>query len=314
MRGAQGVPTAADLDPTSLPALLDAAGSAAVAPLPPGTLQEGLPFAATSEADWEEAERWMTVTFGDRPATAPQAAQHSTEVAFALADAGEPGLSRSLLRAILRDLRYRPHSLLDLGRAASGAGLHDIALNAALRLLALLAPQARIETPSAIVMLAYPAPYREALVEAAEAESVPPLLLLALVRQESSFNPDAVSTSGARGLTQVMPATGAAVAASLGLEWRPQSLLEPETSVRFGAHYLAAQLERFDGNVLAALAAYNGGPVNARRWLDRQWLEGPDGYLLAIDFEETALYLELVLESYGWYRFLYAGAPRPLLR
>ena len=65
---------------------------------------------------------------------------------------------------------------------------------------------------------------------------------------------------------------------------------------------------------MAALAAYNGGPVNARRWLDRQWFEGPDGYILAIDFEETALYLELVLENYGWYRFLYTGAPRPLLR
>ncbi len=97
---------------------------------------------------------------------------------------------------------------------------------------------------------------------------MPPLLLLALVRQESSFNADAVSSAGARGLTQVMPATGAAVAASLGIDWRPESLFEPETSLRFGAGYLAAQLERFDGNVLAALAAYNGRPVNAQRSLD----------------------------------------------
>lgn len=143
---------------------------------------------------------------------------------------------------------------------------------------------------------------------------MPPLLLLALVRQESSFNADAVSSAGARGLTQVMPATGAAVAASLGIDWRPESLFEPETSLRFGAGYLAAQLERFDGNVLAALAAYNGGPVNAQRSLDGQRLGGPDGYVHAIDFQETALYLELVFESYGWYRFLYAGAPRSLLR
>ena len=310
----EDTPTAAALDPASLPALLDAAGAGALAPLPPGALREGLPFALASDTDWREAERWMSVAFRARSATVPEPTQHASEMAFALAGAGEPALSRTLLRDVLRDLRDRPHRLLDLGREASDAGLHDIALGAALRLLAPLAPQARIETPPAILMLAYPAPYRETLVDAAEAEGVPPLLLLALVRQESSFNPYAVSTAGARGLTQVMPATAAAIAGALGLDWRPESLFEPETSLRFGARYLAAQLERFDGNVLAALAAYNGGPVNARRWLERQRIEGPDGYVLAIQFEETALYLELVLESYGWYRFLYADAPRPLLR
>ena len=233
---AEDVPTAAELDATSLPALLDAAGSAALAPLPPETLGEGLPFAAASEADWDDAEQWMTATFGDRSATGLQPTAHATELAFALANAGEPSLGRTLLGVISRDLHDRPRSLLDLGRAASAAGMHDIAANAASRLLSLLAPQARIEAPPAIVMLAYPVPYREALAEAAQAEGVPPLLLLALIRQESRFNPDALSTAGARGLTQVMPATGAAVAASLGRDWLPESLLEPETSLRFGAH------------------------------------------------------------------------------
>ena len=85
--------------------------------------------------------------------------------------------------------------------------------------------------------------------------------------------------------------------AARGLDWSPKSLFEPETSLRFGARYLAAQIERFDDNVLAALAAYNDGPVNAQRWLDGQRIEGPDGHIIAIQFDETALYLQLVLKA-----------------
>lgn len=74
------------------------------------------------------------------------------------------------------------------------------------------------------------------------------------------------------------------------------------------------QIERFDGNVLPALAAYNAGPGAAQRWLDSQALPGAEGYLFAVEFAETRRYLERVLENYAWYRHLYAGAERPSIR
>jgi soluble lytic murein transglycosylase len=91
-------------------------------------------------------------------------------------------------------------------------------------------------------------------------------------------------------------------------------LLDPATSLRFGAHYLARQLVGFDGDVWGALAAYNGGSGNASRWFRAQLYPGADWYIEAIDFAETRRYLRVVMEDYAWYRYLYAGAPAPTMR
>jgi soluble lytic murein transglycosylase len=219
-----------------------------------------------------------------------------------------------VLTDLVASYRQQPHDLLDLAREASAVGLHDVALIASVSLLSRLSPQQRLETPFTVEQLAYPAPYPEAVLEAARAEGIPPLLLLALVRQESAFNPAALSIADARGLTQVIPATGRAIADSLGVEWDAADLLKADRSLRFGAHYLAMQLDRFDGNVLTALAAYNGGPQNAARWLEEQTWPGADGYIHAVGFSETRRYIERVLENYAWYRYLYAGASRPAIR
>jgi soluble lytic murein transglycosylase len=110
---------------------------------------------------------------------------------------------------------------------------------------------------------------------------------------------------GALGLTQVMPATGENIAAQLGVEGHTQGdLLKPEVSARFGAYYLATQIEGFGGNIGAALAAYNAGPGNAARWTETS---GNDVDLLVetVDFDETRTYLEHVLANYAFYRYAY---------
>jgi len=90
---------------------------------------------------------------------------------------------------------------------------------------------------------------------------VDPWLMVSLIRVESTGNPMAISRVGARGLTQIMPATGREIARDLGVEWEGVEMLYgPETSVRFGAYYLSKLLARFDGNKHAAVAAYNWGP------------------------------------------------------
>src|SRR3970282_1860219 len=94
---------------------------------------------------------------------------------------------------------------------------------------------------------------------------------LSVVRQESLFQGAATSSASARGLMQVIPTTGAAIASEV--VWPPEysaaDLPRPLVSVRFGTHYLEQQRDSFDGDLMAALAAYNGGPGNAATWVER---------------------------------------------
>jgi soluble lytic murein transglycosylase-like protein len=97
-----------------------------------------------------------------------------------------------------------------------------------------------------------------------------PWLIVALIRVESAGNPSAISRVGARGLTQVMPATGREIAKDLGVKWEGEQMLhDVETSVRFGTYYLSKLILQFDGNLHAAVAAYNWGPQNISKRLER---------------------------------------------
>lgn len=96
---------------------------------------------------------------------------------------------------------------------------------------------------------------------------VEPWLMVALIRVESSGNPNAISYKGARGLTQIMPNTGRGIAKDLGIKWEGvQMLHDVETNVRFGTYYLSKLLKRF-GDEHAAVAAYYWGPQNIAKRL-----------------------------------------------
>ncbi len=300
----------AGLDPRSIDVLL-AGSDDATNLLPARAIDEW----GVESSDEQAVRLWVAETLGIRAAGTPLISDDPRlAVALALVDVGERDLARSTLLALRRDILHDPHSLIDLALVAVEAGLTDIASLAAISVLARMEPEQRLATPLAVERLTYPLAYGDVTREIATNEGVPPLLLLALVRQESAYNPLAVSFADARGLTQVIPPTGALIASSLGVPWELASLFNAETSLRFGATYLGDQLERFDGNIFAALAAYNGGPVNAERWLDDQWWPGAAGYIAAIDFTETRGYVESVIEQYAWYRYLYAGAPAPSIR
>jgi soluble lytic murein transglycosylase-like protein len=101
-------------------------------------------------------------------------------------------------------------------------------------------------------------PYAAQITAAAKANGLDPALLAGLIKQESGFNPNAGSGAGARGLTQLMPAT----AAALGVT----DVLDPQQSIEGGAKYLKRQLDAFGGDVTKALAAYNAGPGAVRRF------------------------------------------------
>ena len=306
-RLAAGVPAASEIDSRSLGAILERAGATAL----DTPLVE--PF-ALPDAGLDAIGSWLTSQYGAAPATNGLDAELFELIAPALLDAGERALARALVLQELNAIESA-HAQIELSQHASGLGLDDVALIATIRLLSPLPTETRLETPLDLERLAYPAPWHELVIAASEEFEVPPLLLLALARQESAFEPDVISPAGAVGLTQVIPPTGVQIAAVLDESWtRPASLTEPETSLRYGAAYLSAQLEAFDGNVFAALAAYNAGPSNARRWLDAQLLPGADGYVQTIDFEGTRRYVTTVIEQYAWYRYLYEVAELPSIR
>lgn len=309
--GADDAPPAS-YDPTSLAAMLHE-----------GDLRDPLPATAVGEwavpaRDLPAEDRWMAATYGPRDTAPGSAGRHALTdpdltVAIALTVAGEEQVGRGIFSRLIGRYAGRPYELLDLARLAERAALPDVALSAAATMLSDLSVAQRLDTPVAIERYAYPLAFADSLRDAAVGEGVPPLLLAALVRQESAFNRLAGSSAGASGLTQVIPATGEQIAGTLDEAW-PADLFDPDVSLRLGASYLADQIEFFDGDVLAALAAYNGGPGNAARWQEIQSLPGADGYIYAVEFTETREYLRRVIENYAWYRYLYADAPRPAVR
>jgi soluble lytic murein transglycosylase len=187
-------------------------------------------------------------------------------------------------------------------------GLHGLAARSAYRLAGLWPEGTIQEAPEALQRLAYPLVYADLLSARAQEQDLDPLLLAALVRQESLFEPVAESYAGARGLGQVMPATGKGIANSLGMEdFVLDDLYRPSVSIRFGAFYLGVQMNRFDDQVLVALAAYNGGPGNTLRWIEAGG-EDLDLFVEVITATQSRLYLQRVYEQYLIYERLYRSA------
>jgi soluble lytic murein transglycosylase len=146
----------------------------------------------------------------------------------------------------------------------------------------------------------------------ADQRGVDPLLMYAMMRQESAFDPLAGSSAGAFGLTQFIAGTAMDVARALGRNVTFEDLARPVLAIEFGAYYLSAQIREYNASVYEGLAAYNGGGTNSSRW--RREAGGGtdvDRFQEEIDFSETELYIRLVLENYAWYRYLYGAADRP---
>lgn len=154
--------------------------------------------------------------------------------------------------------------------------------------------------------LRFPAAFGPHVWRAGWSSDVDPLLMLSIMRAESLYKHDAVSRVGALGLVQVMPATGAKVAALMGRgAFRPDQLLVPEHNIALGTWYLGRLLDRFPGQFPLAVGSYNGGPHNIGRWL-RGKVDMPfDEFVEEIAFDETRHYIKKVVGYYGVYTHLY---------
>ena len=157
----------------------------------------------------------------------------------------------------------------------------------------------------------YPDYYWKEVVKAGLEADLDPYLILAVIRQESFFNEDAVSRAGARGLMQIMPHTGRRLARSMGLRrFESRALFDPSVSIRMGSRFLGDQIRAFDDGPTSGmgfqlgLAAYNAGPHIARKWINRFPLEDPDAFVERIPYRETRLYIKKILKNYTIYKAL----------
>jgi soluble lytic murein transglycosylase len=158
----------------------------------------------------------------------------------------------------------------------------------------------------------YPFPYRATVLTTAAATGLDPRLLLAVMRVESGFRPQAVSRDGAVGLMQITPATAAWIARQRGLAAPPSAatLRDPAYNIETGAWYLAYLCRRFGGRLAPAVAAYNAGGAPVEAWLRSGTWDATAAGSGAIPFPETRRFVQRVLTTYAVYRLLYPHADR----
>ncbi|HUP42943.1 MAG TPA: lytic transglycosylase domain-containing protein [Thermoanaerobaculia bacterium] len=160
--------------------------------------------------------------------------------------------------------------------------------------------------PAEARRLYYPLAFEETIRAAAERSRVPPQLVYGIIREESAFDITALSRVGARGLMQIMPATGSEVARKLGLGYSEAKLDDPGFNVRLGSAYFGQLLDMFDGRTELALAGYNGGPYRMKRlWREAGPRAELDYFLESLPIEESRNYVKRVLVFTDSYERLY---------
>ena len=268
-----------------------------------------------SAPDWKKIASWVKAQNGTDPQSADSTslfADPRWATATALSDVELGAQSDAVFEDIIAAHDGDAVALYQITKRLSDEGRTSLAARAATRLIdAGLKKQPA--APTDLLRVAYPVVYKDILSDATTQEKISPLLLLSLIRQESYYDPDAGSSAGALGLTQVVPSTGASIAKNLGeANFTADDLFRPNVNVRFGADYLASQLADFKSDAYHALAAYNGGPGTASNAIH---MAGNDEDLFVedLEFDQTQAYVKRVMENYARYRQIYEHIDAPSL-
>ncbi len=289
--------------------------------------------ARAQQGDAEGAERFFTRVLAETPRTyygvlaatrLPGRTPTGAKAPVALpvepsrALAADPGWARfELLRRIglveeavaeLEDVAERASSDPVRLYAVSSAYVREERYHLALRIfrrsLIPLAVTGDPALPQAFWETFYPFGWRSEVMEAAARSGLDPYLIAAVVREESSYYPRALSRAGARGLMQLMPETGLPMLPGKGA--REEHLDDPVQNLRLGTRFLAALLREFrDPRV--ALAAYNAGPKRVRQWWSARRTDDVEAWVELIPYDETRHYVRRVMLAWDEYRRIYAG-------
>jgi soluble lytic murein transglycosylase len=169
------------------------------------------------------------------------------------------------------------------------------------------------ENQLALARAAYPRPFAELVQQVEDLHGLPKDLIYAIARKESSFDPAAVSSVGAMGLMQMMPATYEKNRKRASLPpLESAQLPTPESSIRASAYELAELLERLDGQLPLAIMAYNAGPGAVLHWLERSGDQPLDVFVEQAGFAQTRNYVRRTYENLARYRLLEGAQPPPL--
>lgn len=156
-----------------------------------------------------------------------------------------------------------------------------------------------------VAMSIYPVKYKNIVIKYSEMYGIDPFLVFSIIKVESSFIPDAVSSKNARGLMQITEKTGSWGAEKIKLaNYSTNQLFDPETNIEIGCWYLSVLYKEFKSTDLV-LAAYNGGSGNVSKWLKDSSLSKDGKSLSKIPFKETELYVKKVRNCYEIYKKLY---------
>jgi len=258
--------------------------------------------------DRAAAEQWVAQVFNLPGATAqlsPElAANPMLQRGIELWAVGMWSEARREFDALHKQVRDDPAALLQLAFYYQSIPVHRSSIFAATRLI-FASNQPVLSIPQGILRLAYPIYYGDLLSRLAAENALDPLLVAALVRQESSFDPTNVSIADARGLMQLVPSTAQDVASRINWpDFKLEDLSRPMVNLAFGTYYLSSMRAFQGGSVAGALLSYNAGPVAAQSWLSEA---GGDLDLLyqVIDFAETKSYLDVIYVNHFIYQYLY---------
>ena len=252
------------------------------------------------------------VAFPERPARAdfnPDAATaRRIERARLLERAGLENWAEIELRFAARTDAQPWPVALELAEMATRDGAPDRALRQIKGVIPDYLFLPREGAPPRFWRLAFPLPYRTLLEKYARANGLDPFLVAALIRQESEFNPKAISSSKAVGLMQILPSSARDLARKSKLRgFRSSMLTQPETNIRLGTFYFRRLLDSCDGRLEDALASYNAGHTRVVQW--RAWgpFDDSSEFVETIPFTQTRDYVQIVLRNAQLYRTLYSA-------
>jgi soluble lytic murein transglycosylase len=272
-------------------------------------LQEPTILRASESVDAKEfltslkvPNRRVSVVFDALPVT-KQRLERAKLLAAAI-----PDLAELELRFAARN-DGQPHIIaVELARLLDRRGAPDEALRAVKAYVPNYLNFPFDSVPQSFWRVAFPMPYREPLERHARSHSLDPYVVAGLIRQESEFNPKAVSVAKAYGLTQVLPSTGRYLSRKAGIKrFTPNMLFQPEVNLKLGTTFLRQQLDTWNTRWEQTLAAYNAGPTRVKRWIQWGTFREPAEFIETIPFNETRDYVQIVLRNASVYRKLYGS-------
>jgi soluble lytic murein transglycosylase len=195
-------------------------------------------------------------------------------------------------------------TLYALAEALAQRGYAQRAIRIGLRLEGKGAPSLRL------LRIMYPFPYRTLITEEARGRDFDPFMAVALIRQESLFEARITSHVGARGLMQIMPATGEKLAHAVGIDaWDPEMLYHPEINVHLGTRYLAQLLKNYEGSLPSVFSAYNAGSHRVKLLSKFPEYGNDELFTERIPYSETRNYVKILTRNRAMYKGLYGGQP-----